>query len=53
MSAITGIFHFNDGPIAMQQSKNMMESLQHFPSDNIHIWNKSNIFLGSCPMDYA
>ena len=46
MSAITGIFHSSDEPIAMQQSMNMMESLQHFPSDNIHIWNKSNIFLG-------
>ena len=46
MSAITGIFHFNNEPINTQQSEMMMKSLQQFPSDSIDTWQKSTIFLG-------
>ena len=46
MSAITGIFHFNDDHIQTEQVANIMESLQQFPSDNIDIWHNSTIFLG-------
>src|SRR5690625_1310592 len=46
MSAITGILHFNEGPIPPEHQDNLMRSFKHYPSDDIDIWSKTNIFLG-------
>ena len=46
MSAITGIFHFNDEPISIEHGKGLMKALQKFPADDVQTWQKDNIFLG-------
>lgn len=46
MSAITGIYHLNDEPINIEQSRNVMKALQKFPADDVQIWHKENVFLG-------
>ncbi|HDX9578200.1 TPA: lasso peptide isopeptide bond-forming cyclase [Bacillus pseudomycoides] len=46
MSAITGIFHFNDGPISIEHGRELMKGLQKYPADDVQIWHKDHIFLG-------
>lgn len=46
MSAITGIYHFNDEPISPEHSSGLMKSLQKYPADNVQTWHKDNVFLG-------
>ncbi|MCM3735025.1 lasso peptide isopeptide bond-forming cyclase [Bacillus cytotoxicus] len=46
MSAITGIFHFNDGPISIERGRELMKGLQKYPADDVQIWHKDHIFLG-------
>ncbi|ASK63713.1 asparagine synthetase B [Virgibacillus phasianinus] len=46
MSAIVGIYNSNDEPISDEQSICMMQALQKFPADDVHIWQQKNIFLG-------
>ncbi|MCM3650410.1 lasso peptide isopeptide bond-forming cyclase [Metabacillus litoralis] len=46
MSAIAGIYHFNDEPIDVEQGRNVMKALQKFPADDVQIWHKENIFFG-------
>ncbi|MDQ0242533.1 asparagine synthase (glutamine-hydrolyzing) [Bacillus fengqiuensis] len=46
MSAITGIFHFNDEPISIEHGRGLMKTLQKYPADDIQTWHKDNIFLG-------
>lgn len=46
MSAIAGIHNINKEPISQAQIESMMKALQHFPADDIQVWNKGNIFLG-------
>lgn len=46
MSAITGIFHFNDEPISTEYSKGLMGCLQKYPADDVQIWYKENVFFG-------
>lgn len=46
MSAITGIFHFNEEPIPIGHQENVMGSFKHYPADDMDVWSKSNIFLG-------
>lgn len=46
MSAITGIFHFNDEPVSIEHGKELMKALQIYPADDVQAWFKENIFLG-------
>lgn len=46
MSAITGILNLNKDPINQMHCNNLMNSLQHYPSDDINTWNNNNVFLG-------
>ncbi|MDA1599195.1 lasso peptide isopeptide bond-forming cyclase [Bacillus cereus] len=46
MSAITGIIHFNNEPISIEQGTRLMSKLQKYPADDIQIWHKENAFLG-------
>ncbi|PDZ03269.1 asparagine synthetase B [Bacillus cereus] len=46
MSAITGIIHFNEETISIQQGTQLMSYLQRYPADDIQIWHKENVFLG-------
>ncbi|WP_339200389.1 lasso peptide isopeptide bond-forming cyclase [Peribacillus sp. FSL P2-0133] len=46
MSAIAGIYHFNEEPMNLQQCRNLMTALQKYPADSIQIWHSEKIFLG-------
>ena len=46
MSAITGIVNFNQDEVGIQQGSELMRSLQKYPSDYVHTWNKGKVFLG-------
>lgn len=46
MSAITGIYHFNQEPIAVELCNGMMDSLGRYPVDAIGMWKRENLFLG-------
>ncbi|HWJ80332.1 MAG TPA: lasso peptide isopeptide bond-forming cyclase [Niallia sp.] len=46
MSAIAGIHNINKEPIAQHHIDSMMKALQHFPADDIQVWNKEHTFLG-------
>ena len=46
MSAIAGIYHFNQEPISPQTGDILMKSLRKFPADRIQVWNDEKIFLG-------
>lgn len=46
MSAITGIIHFNDEPISIENGRGLMKALQKFPADDVQTWHKDNVFLG-------
>lgn len=46
MSAITGIYNLNKEPIKMENYNLLMSKLIQYPSDDIQIWKKGNIFFG-------
>jgi asparagine synthase (glutamine-hydrolysing) len=46
MSAIAGIYNFNNEPVHIDQISGIMNSLHQYPADDIQTWNKENIFLG-------
>ncbi|WHY85177.1 asparagine synthase-related protein [Neobacillus novalis] len=46
MSAIAGICHFYEETLNPVQTSNLMKAFQRYPADNVHTWNKNNIFLG-------
>lgn len=46
MSAIAGLYHFNQEPINLQHGDLLMKSFRKFPADSIQNWNDENIFLG-------
>src|SRR3954467_13645562 len=46
MSAIAGIIHFNKEPIHIEESRNIMQSLEKFPANDIQVWHNQNVFLG-------
>ena len=45
MSAIVGI-HYKDEKVSEEHYLKMMASLKQYPSDDIQIWQKENVFLG-------
>lgn len=46
MSAIVGILHTDKEPLDIQQGRDLMKSLQHYPSDDIDMWSNKRVFLG-------
>ncbi|GAA4839969.1 lasso peptide isopeptide bond-forming cyclase [Paenibacillus vulneris] len=46
MSAITGIYQFEQAPVPAEDGRTLMSGLQHFPSDAVHTWSSGHIFLG-------
>ncbi|OKL36570.1 lasso peptide isopeptide bond-forming cyclase [Domibacillus mangrovi] len=46
MSAIAGIYYSNNTPVPVDQMGGMMDSLQHYPADDIQVWQKENVFFG-------
>jgi asparagine synthase (glutamine-hydrolysing) len=46
MSAITGIYHFTEEPINLQQCHNLMTALKKYPADSIQTWHSEKVFLG-------
>lgn len=46
MSAIAGIFHFNQEPVLKEQISNLMKQFQKYPADDVQTMHKKNIFLG-------
>ena len=46
MSAIAGIYNFNNEPLSIDHIRSVMNSFQQFPADNIQVFQKDNLFLG-------
>lgn len=46
MSAITGIYHFDQEPIPVEHEHLLMSALQQFPADAIDTWRNEHVFLG-------
>lgn len=46
MSAITGIYHFDQEPVSIEHSTCLMKTLQKYPANDIQSWNSGHIFLG-------
>lgn len=46
MSAIVGIYHFNEEPVSLEHGLNLMQTMQKFPADDVQIWHKERVFLG-------
>jgi asparagine synthase (glutamine-hydrolysing) len=46
MSAIAGIYQFNQEPVSIDHSNGIMKGLQKFPADDVQTWHNENIFLG-------
>ncbi|MCY9660239.1 lasso peptide isopeptide bond-forming cyclase [Paenibacillus chondroitinus] len=46
MSAIAGIFHYDQEPINTEHGHRMMFDLEKYPADDIQVWHHEKIFLG-------
>ncbi len=46
MSAISGILHFNEEPVAVEHSRGIMRDLQKYPADDVQAWHDGPVFLG-------
>ncbi|MEH7076436.1 lasso peptide isopeptide bond-forming cyclase [Neobacillus drentensis] len=46
MSAIAGIYHFNDEPINLEHGNRIMKKLEKYPADDILTWHNDKVFLG-------
>lgn len=46
MSAIAGIFKFDDEFTSTECGKRLMSELQEYPADDVQEWYKKNVFLG-------
>jgi asparagine synthase (glutamine-hydrolysing) len=46
MSAIGGILHFNLEPVSLEDINSLMYEFLKYPSDDVQVWKKDNIFLG-------
>jgi asparagine synthase (glutamine-hydrolysing) len=46
MSAIIGITNFNQEPLDLNHTKNLLNAYQHYPADDICSWQEESIFLG-------
>jgi asparagine synthase (glutamine-hydrolysing) len=46
MSAIAGIYHFNDEPINLEHGRRMMKNLEKYPADAVQTWHSEKVFFG-------
>lgn len=46
MSAIAGIYQFDQEPVNMEHGYSMMLDLEKYPSDDVQTWSGDHIFLG-------
>ncbi|MDQ6422358.1 asparagine synthase-related protein [Paenibacillus sp. LHD-117] len=46
MSAITGIFHMNHEPAALEHGLGVMKAMEKFPADDVRVWHRNHVFLG-------
>ncbi|NOU97352.1 lasso peptide isopeptide bond-forming cyclase [Paenibacillus sp. LMG 31456] len=46
MSAITGIYHFNQTSIPIEQGMELMKAFQKFPANYVSTWYRDFVFLG-------
>lgn len=46
MSAITGILHFHNNPVPVEQGNRLMDALKKFPANDIQMWHREEIFFG-------
>lgn len=46
MSAIAGIYNYNQEPIQIENGYRMMFDLEKFPADDIQTWHQDHVFLG-------
>lgn len=46
MSAITGVFQFNEEPVSVETIENLMQALEKYPSDDVRVWQDRFVFLG-------
>lgn len=46
MSAIAGIYHFNDEPINLEHGRRIMRDLEKYPADDVQTWHSDKVFLG-------
>ena len=40
MSAIAGIYHFNNNPVSHEEVANVLQALSKYPADDIQVWKK-------------
>lgn len=46
MSAIAGIYHMNNEPVSLEDSRGIMDALETFPANDISVWYRRHVFLG-------
>lgn len=46
MSAIAGIYRFNQHPVQPEHCHLMMDALEHYPADQTAVWQKDHVMLG-------
>lgn len=46
MSAIAGIYQESKEPVDREHIQGIMDNLKQFPSNDIQVWHKENVFLG-------
>ncbi|MBD0379745.1 asparagine synthase-related protein [Paenibacillus sedimenti] len=46
MSAITGIYNFDDAPVSLEESQSLMNALQRYSADATDTWQEGSVFLG-------
>ncbi|MBP1990386.1 lasso peptide isopeptide bond-forming cyclase [Paenibacillus eucommiae] len=51
MSAIAGIYHFDQEPVHTEHCHSMMVELEKYPADLVHTWKSDKVFLG-CHAQY-
>ncbi|MFU7590415.1 asparagine synthase-related protein [Priestia sp. RMT2NF4] len=45
MSAIAGIYHFNNNPVSHEEVANVLQALSKYPVDDIQVWKKESVAL--------
>ncbi|MDQ0114821.1 lasso peptide isopeptide bond-forming cyclase [Paenibacillus harenae] len=46
MSAITGIYQYNQEPVVLHEGYQLMSGLEQFAADESHVWHEDSVFFG-------
>ncbi|MFD0697807.1 asparagine synthase-related protein [Paenibacillus sp. GCM10027628] len=46
MSAIAGIYYYEEKPVSLDEGANLMHALQRYHADCVHTWLNGSVFLG-------